>query len=321
MANIGRIEKVDLREVWKDEAGQFTPWLAMEENIQLLSDLIGISLEVQSQEQSVGSFRADILCKDTANDHWVLIENQLERTDHTHLGQLLTYAAGLEAVTIIWIAQHFTEEHRAALDWLNEITEDNINFFGIEIELIRIGNSDIAPDFNIVSKPNDWSKAVKNTAKRGELTETKIFQLDYWNAFKEMMKESRSQMKIPTPTAQGWLVLSIGRSGFQIVTRVTIREKQIGCYLNILGQDRLPLFDLLLQQHKSQVDGLFDGQLDWRRMEDRKESHIELYHDCDPAKQSDWPAQYLWLKTNVEKLYGVFNPIIKQLPRQFQEGG
>ena len=135
---LGRLEKLDLRTHWKREATDFTPWLAQEENIQLLSETIGIELEVQSQEERVGPFSADILCKDTINDQYVLIENQLERTDHGHLGQLMTYAAGLDAVTIIWIAQKFTEEPRAALVWLNRITDDTFTFFGIEIELYKI---------------------------------------------------------------------------------------------------------------------------------------------------------------------------------------
>jgi RecB family endonuclease NucS len=130
---LGRLEKVELRSFWKKEDRDFTPWLAQDENIQLLSETIGIELEVQSQEEGVGPFRADILCMDMANNHFVLIENQLEKTDHTHLGQLMTYAAGLDAVSIIWIAQKFTEEHRAALDWLNRITDSTFNFFGIEI--------------------------------------------------------------------------------------------------------------------------------------------------------------------------------------------
>ena len=113
--NLGRLEPIELREVWISEAGDFTPWLASEENLTLLGDTIGLDLELEAQEKSVGPFRADILCKDTASNDWVLIENQLERTDHTHLGQLMTYAAGLKAVTIVWIADRFTEEHRAAL--------------------------------------------------------------------------------------------------------------------------------------------------------------------------------------------------------------
>lgn len=128
--NLGRLHSVDLREAWASESSDFTPWLAQEENLKLLGETIGIELELESQETEVGPFRADILCKDTATDNWVLIENQLERTDHSHLGQLLTYAAGLNAVTIVWIAQRFTEEHRAALDWLNEHTDGNINLLG-----------------------------------------------------------------------------------------------------------------------------------------------------------------------------------------------
>src|SRR6476646_1010509 len=119
---LGRLARVELRQAWISEPGDFTPWLAQPENIVLLSEAIGIELEVESQERSVGPFRADILCRDTTDRHFVLIENQLERTDHTHLGQLLTYAAGLDAVSIVWIAARFTEEHRAALDWLNRAT-------------------------------------------------------------------------------------------------------------------------------------------------------------------------------------------------------
>lgn len=127
MKPLGRLEKVDLRIVWTHEANHFTPWLAQENNLALLGDTIGLDLELSSREQSVGPYRADIVCKDTITDSWVLIENQLERTDHTHLGQLLTYAAGLDAVTIVWIAPRITDEHRAALDWLNEVTDERIN--------------------------------------------------------------------------------------------------------------------------------------------------------------------------------------------------
>ena len=153
MEELGELIKVPLREFWEGEASDFTPWLADEENIGLLGDTIGVELEVEAQERNVGPFRADILCKDISTDNWVLIENQLEPTDHTHLGQLLTYAAGLNAVTVVWIAESFTNEHRAALDWLNKITAEGFSFFGLEIELWRIGDSPIAPKFNVVSHP------------------------------------------------------------------------------------------------------------------------------------------------------------------------
>src|SRR5262245_40043571 len=159
---LGRLESVDLRKIWTSEASDFTPWLARPENIAELANTLDMDLEVEAQERAVGPFRADILCKDISTNRWVLIENQLERTDHHHLGQLLTYASGLEAVTIVWIAARFTEKHRSTLDWLNKITDDRFRFFGLEVELWRIGDSPAAPKFNVVSKPNDghtqWRK-------------------------------------------------------------------------------------------------------------------------------------------------------------------
>lgn len=134
---LGRLTRVNLRQAWGNEASDFTTWLALEENLKLLGETVGIELELEAQEAEVGPFRADLLCKNTADDSWVLIENQLERTDHLHLGQLLTYAAGLEAVTIIWVAERFTEEHRAALDWLNQITGEKFAFIGLEKEDIE----------------------------------------------------------------------------------------------------------------------------------------------------------------------------------------
>lgn len=163
--NLGRLERVDLRKEWKTEAQDFTPWLAQEVNLAVLSGALNMGLETVGQEESVGPFRADILCRNTLDDSWVLIENQLERTDHTHLGQLLTYAAGLKTVTIVWVAATFTDEHRAALDWLNEITDERFRFFGLEVELWRIGDSPAAPKFNIVAKPNEWVRAVSQTTR------------------------------------------------------------------------------------------------------------------------------------------------------------
>ena len=161
---LSKIEKISLRECWQNEASDFTPWLASEDNITLLADALGMNeLEVKGQEEHVGPFRADILCVDPGTDKYVLIENQLEKTDHNHLGQILTYAAGLDAVTIIWVAERFTEEHRATIDWLNRITDKEFNFFGVEIELIKIGDSPAAPMFNVIAKPNGWSKDVRSS--------------------------------------------------------------------------------------------------------------------------------------------------------------
>ncbi|MCA9968381.1 MAG: hypothetical protein KC423_29250, partial [Anaerolineales bacterium] len=198
---------MDLREVWQSESGDFTPWLARPENIALLGETIGLDLVVLAQEKEVGPFRADILCKDPTSEELILIENQLERTDHTHLGQILTYAAGLKTVTIIWVARRFTEEHRATLDWLNEITNEEFRFFGLEAEVWRIGDSAPAPKFNIVSQPNDWSRQVSNRAgklSRGELTPSRQLQLEFWTAFSAFVEEGTYRFRTIKPGPQNW---------------------------------------------------------------------------------------------------------------------
>ena len=232
MIQLGQMKKEpDLRKVWDKEDRDFTPWLA-EHGLELLGDTIGIDLELNSQEQSVGPFKADILCKDTVTDKWVLIENQIERTDHTHLGQILTYGAGLEATTIVWIAKQFSEEHRAALDWLNEITDERFNFVGLEIELWQIDNSPIAPKFNIVCKPNDWIVGRSGTTTGGTgTTPDQQLKFDYWTAFVEYLSQQDSTLKVGKPAPWSFCQISIGRSGSSLLAYLNLKDNAItiGC--------------------------------------------------------------------------------------------
>lgn len=194
----------------------------------------------------------------------VLIENQLNLTDHGHLGQLLTYAAGLDAVTIIWIARQVRNPHRAALDWLNSVTEEEISFFGIEIELWQIGSSPVAPKFNLASKPNDWSKTVSRASGRdGELTETKKLQLDYWTALSERLEEQGSQVQPRTPRPQHWANYAVGRSGCQLTARVNTRDQRVAVQLALKDQEEAePLFHLL-KQEKDAIEGEIGVELSW----------------------------------------------------------
>lgn len=314
--NLGSLRKVKLREVWENEAVHFTPWLAQEENIQLLADTLSLDLEVEAQEKNVGPFRADILCKDTLSGSWVLIENQLEKTDHTHLGQLLTYAAGLSAVTIIWVAERFTEEHRAAIDWLNEITDERFNFFGLEIELWQIGDSPYAPKFNVVSKPNTWTRIVSSAAKQiisGELTETKQLQLEYWTALSELLSSESKLIKPQKPLPQHWANYAIGKSNFTLIAVVNIRDKRLEVHLVIYGQDRIEYYNLLEQQ-RNQIEKEAMETFKWRELPSNKESHIQLEKlNIDPTNRSDWPNQHEWLKTNLELFHKIFSQRIKKL--------
>jgi hypothetical protein len=313
---LGRLDRVDLREVWVNEAGDFTPWLAREENIQLLGEAIGLELEVEAKEKDVGPFRADILCKDTATDAWVLVENQLEKTDHTHLGQLLTYAAGLQAVAIVWVAERFTEEHRATLDWLNEITDDRFNFFGLEIELWKIGDSPVAPKFNVVCKPNDWSKSVSEAAKdwaAEDLTETRRLQLDFWTAFREYMTAVGSFVKVTRPWPQPWLSMSIGRPGFVLNSILNTRDNRLAVHLVMTGENAKNYFHLL-QADKSAIEAEIGTPLNWNELPTKKQSRIELNRTgIDSADKGAWPGFHQWLKEKLELFQKAFAPRVKEL--------
>jgi hypothetical protein len=161
-----RLIDLPLREAWRHEALDFTPWLA--QNIDHLSEAIGIPLELTGTEVAVESFSADILARNPMDDSIVLIENQLETTDHTHLGQIMTYLAGLEAQTVIWIAPQFRSPHLSAIRWLNQHTADGFSFFAVKARVVRIGDSPFAPIFEVVEKPNDWERALTRT--RAEAT-------------------------------------------------------------------------------------------------------------------------------------------------------
>ncbi len=310
---LGRFEKLDLRNYWKKEDTEFTPWLAREENIQLLSETIGLELEVKSQEENVGPFRADILCIDTTDNHFVLIENQLERTDHNHLGQLMTYAAGLDVVTVIWIAQRFTEEHRATLDWLNRITDSSINFFGIEIELYRINDSLPAPMFKIVSKPNDWAKYVKKSAASQNLTETKLLQQEYWGGLKTFMEDNKSFVKLHSAQPQHWINAAIGRSNFYLSATVNSREQTLSIWLNIVGDDAEANYEKLYKVGYEKSIEVISPDLLWDKLEGKKSSSVILKTNGDFSKKSDWSNQHAWFKEHLEKFYKYFKPLVRKL--------
>lgn len=320
---LGRLARVDVRQVWLKEAEDFTPWLAKEENIALLADAISINLEVEAQEKDVGPFRADILCKDTATGNWVLIENQLARTDHTHLGQLLTYAAGLQAVTIVWVAHFFTEEHRATLDWLNEITDDRFNFFGLEIELWRIGDSPVAPKFNVVCKPNDWSKAVAAGAAQVEqesLTEMKRLQLDFWIAFRSYVEERSSRIKATKPLPQHWMNIALGRSGFRLSAVASLYDSVAETYDNhelraevVIESTNSKGHFAQLEAQKGPIEAEVGEQLTWHNPPGKRMCRIYTRKLATLTDRSRWPEYQAWLLEKLEVLHKAFAQRVRLL--------
>ena len=309
---LGRLEKIELRELWKGEASDFTPWLSLEENIALLGNTIGVELEIVDQEKSVGMYRADILCKDTLADRYVLIENQLERTDHGHLGQLLTYAAGLDAVTIIWIAKTFSEEHRAAIDWLNNISDEKFNFFGIEIEVYKIGESVPAPFFQIIAKPNDWSKSLrKGTVSNVKITETKQLQLEYWGAMKNYFESSGTNLKTQKPKPQHWTNFAIGKSNFYLSATVSMRDSFIRIELIIDGNEAKENYFKIKNQYESELIEYFDDEVEWNELPDAKLSSIHIKKDANTNRRSEWSEQHEWFRINIEKFDDFFRQKLK----------
>ena len=312
MSKLERLIKVPLREFWEDEARDFTPWLAAEENIGLLGETIGVELEVEAQEKNVGPFRADILCKDTATDDWVLIENQLEPTDHTHLGQLLTYAAGLEAVTVVWIAEGFTDEHRAALDWLNEITDERFSFFGLEIELWRIGDSPMAPKFNVVSHPNDWTKTVSRIS-RNELTSVQQLHLEYWTTLREILEERNGVIMPVNPLPRYWMPFAVGRSNFSLSASTSVKGQWVCVSLTLTGKDGKDHF-YLLERDKAGIEEEVGAELKWGGKYVQKQSYISFYQrGVDLEDRQDWNKQHRWLCEQLETFYRVFSPRVEAL--------
>lgn len=306
-----------LSEIWVSESSDFTPWLASEDHLEILGEILGNDLELEAQEKSVGPFRADILCKDIGTGSWVLVENQLERTDYSHLGQLLTYASGLKAITIVWIAARFTEEHRSTLDWLNKITDESFRFFGLEVELWRIGDSPAAPKFNIVSKPNDWSRSVAQAARaidESELSETRLKQRSYWDAFHQALDNTVGPVSgARKPQPQSWMGYSIGRTGFNLGA-VMIRPKhQIRVELYIAGDQAKSFFHLLREQ-KQAIEQELGYELDWEELPTKRDCRISVYMtNVDPEDERDWPRQHEWLAAKVNDFHRAFLSRVRDL--------
>ena len=274
-------EVVDLRSVWKNESSDFTPWLYEEKNIQCLSDAIGLEITVEERESLIGEFSADILAKETGTDRKIIIENQLEDTNHNHLGKIITYAAGKNASYVIWIVKHAREEHKAAIEWLNENTNDDIGFFLCEIKLYQIDNSKIAPMFVAISTPNDWKKGQKRLESE-ELSESKRSHEAFWNAFNEYAWKNQKFSKTfhkHKAKPDHWYTLSIGTSKAHINLIRFSRTNSVTVDFWI-PNDKL-IFDKLYA-HKNEIEEETGIKFDWDRSDTTKASCIriekKLYH-------------------------------------------
>ena len=310
IVKLGKVSQVNVREAWPNEASHFTPWLASPEGLELLQDALKMDLEVEATEQFIGPFKADIVAKrtDTPDEHWVLIENQLEKTDHRHLGQLLTYAAGLKAATIVWIAQEFAEEHRAALDWLNSITSEDYQFFGLQIELWQISGSVPAPIFNVVVEPNEWSRGVKQSAEVG-VSDLKQLQRRFWQTLAAKLVGKKSKVRPQKAHPAHWADYALGRSDTWLTATVNTSKRYVSCEFSFRGPPDKVWYQELEAQRTS-IEALIGPELSWQRLDGKKQSRIALYlQDTDPTDEANWEIQHAWLIEKLELFHRVFKPL------------
>ncbi|MDD2934019.1 MAG: DUF4268 domain-containing protein [Methylotenera sp.] len=311
---LSKLERVPLREAWKHEASDFTPWLAETENLDALADALGISeLVLVATEHWVGDFKLDILCTD--GDEQVIIENQLEKTNHTHLGQIIAYAAGVGARKVIWVAESFRPEHAAALQFLNEHTTDELSFFAVEVELWRIGDSPLAPKFEIVVKPDEWTKAGREQARAAASTSpTKQLQQKFWMALIEYLASKAPQIRPQKPRPQHWLNNSIGRSGIGLNITANTRDERLGVELWLSNQDAKKHFANLVSQ-KLDIESKLGFELDWQELPDSRACRIASWLPNASIEDEGRWAEYIdWLTQRLIRMDAVLRPIVKALP-------
>jgi hypothetical protein len=300
---LAKLKQVDLREVWKHEAIDFTNWLARKENLALLSDAVGIDISFVQTEASVGRFNVDILAEEDNTGRKIVIENQLEATDHDHLGKVITYASGFDANIIIWIVKDVRDEHKQAVDWLNEHTDDEANFFVLKMEVWQIGDSPYAPKFQIISQPNNWAKAVKKSQTQTELSDVKLLQLEFWTEFAKFGKREKSQLRFRKPYPQHWYDISVGNSRAHLTLIADTQNNLIRCEFYIPDDKE---FYLQLEKHRAEIESLLGFELEWMYLEGRKASRIRVLKEADIFKSEKWNDYFEWLLQTSELFQKVF---------------
>lgn len=284
---IGKLTEVDVRDLWKHEQYDFSNWLAKEENIKLLDDEIGLTLMDINKEVYIGSYRCDLVAKDETTGQIVIIENQLEATNHDHLGKIITYAAGLDAKTIIWIVKEAREEHKAAIEWLNNNSSEEIGFFLIELHAYKINDSLPAPMFKVVEKPNNFTKTSKQNYSDKELNQSQNERLMFWEEFNTVIVSKGKPFSVRKPTTDHWYDVAIGTSEAHLAINLVNKENKIVLELYIL--DNKKLFDHLYED-KEKIENTLQMNLSWERLDGKKASRIK--HDVlglDFSDHSNYP--------------------------------
>ncbi len=308
---LGVFKPLDVRGQWPTEASDFTPWLAQERNMEELAKALGLELELQAVEAKVGPYAADILAKDTGTGKYVVIENQLEKTNHDHLGKAITYGSVLDAGAIVWIAREFTEEHHRALDWLNDITSEDFAFYGVVLELWQIDDSKPAVRFNVISRPAEIKRGTPGSGT-DELSEARQLQLEFWTQFREKVLAAKIVPSAQKARAQYWFDVPVGRSHFFLSNVANTYENRVGVRLyigNKVADRALPQ----LETERKGIEEAIGESLEWNPNPDNRDKVIALYRSANLWDRSSWPEIVDWLVDRVGKFRKVFMPRVKKL--------
>ena len=302
--NLGKIKRIkDLRSVWKHEAKDFSEWLSKEENLAELSDTIGVDIVLEERESAVGSFSVDLYAVEESTGRRIIIENQLEDTNHDHLGKLITYASGKGAEVIVWIVKRARDEHRQAIEWLNQNTGVNIGFFLVEIELWQIDDSLVAPKFNVVERPNDWAKQMKNV---GDLSSAKQLQLKFWQQLSETIKSNELYTKEFSPRKAlpaHWYSLAVGSSQYHIELTLNTQKNLLGVQIRI--PDNKEKF-FMFKKYAGEIEKILDTKIECH--EANKVAAIKIQKPCDINDELNWNQAIDWLMSKAIK----FKEVIKK---------
>lgn len=257
---IGKLREVNIRDLWKHEQYDFSNWLSQSENISALNEILGLNLVDVSTETFVGSYRCDLYAIDELTGAKVVIENQLEPSNHEHLGKAITYASGLDAKFIVWIVSHARQEHWSAVEWLNNNTNDDVNIFLIELHAYKIGDSLPAPYFEVIEKPNDFIKVANNNSDR--INKSKHERLEFWNRFNEILTERGKPFNMRKATTDHWYDIAIGSSNSHLKIELVNKEGyiRIGAYMS----DDKEIFDKLYEK-RNMIENEMGLKLDWVR--------------------------------------------------------
>lgn len=304
MTILSKISKVHPRDVWAHEAYDFTKWLAAEENISLLSDELQIQFENVRIESAAGRYFVDIVADVADNGGKVIIENQLETTNHRHLGQLITYASAFDAKFILWVVTDFNEEHRQAIDWLNRNISENTNFFLIQVEVYRIDDSRPAPKFTVISEPNNWGRVIKSSASGNEVSDTKLLQHEFWEQLIEVGRNESHLSYGSKARPQHWYNLSFGTSRAHITLTTNTQKSLVGVGIYITNDK--PLFDLLAQQ-KEDIEAEVGMKLNWMRREEATACRINTTTGIDITKREQWQQANQWLIQSADSFAKAFS--------------